>query len=473
MVGRIEERKRLLGTLESEESEFVAVYGRRRIGKTYLVRETLGGSFAFQHSGVANGTLAEQLHAFRGALRDQGHGDCPPLKSWFDAFDELKKLVKRSDAVKKVVFLDELPFMDVVGSRLVPALEHFWNAWASARKDVVLVVCGSATSWILNHVVHSRGGLHGRVTERIRLQPFTLAECREYAVSRGLALTDYQIAQTYMVLGGIPYYWKFLNRSLSPARNIDRMFFSDADELENEFQELYASLFKRKEAYMRIVSALGTKSSGMTRREISENADVAESGTMAKYLEELEQCGFIRKYVLPGRKTKGAVFQLIDNFTLFHFRFVKGNETHDGGFWSSSLDSPFHVVWEGLAFERLCLWHVPQIKRALQIGGVLSSTFAWRHVPEGRGDAGAQIDLVIDRNDGIVNLCEMKFSSGPHAIDAAENAAMRRKKEAFRAETGTRKAIHVTYVTPFGLKPNAYANDVQSEVTLSDLFRDG
>lgn len=470
MVGRIEEKKALLETLESDESEFVAVYGRRRVGKTYLVRETFGTSFTFQHSGVANGTLAEQLHAFRGALRDQGHGDCPPLKSWFDAFDELKTLVKQSDFPKKILFLDELPFMDVVGSRLIPALEHFWNAWASARKDIVLVVCGSATSWILNNVVHSRGGLHGRVTERIRLQPFTLAECREYAVSRGLALTDFQVAQLYMVLGGIPYYWKFLDRSLSPARNIDRMFFSGTDRLENEFRELYASLFKRKEAYMRIVSALGTKGIGMTRREISENADVSESGTLAKYLEELEQCGFIRKYVLPGRKTKGAVFQLIDNFTLFHFRFLAGNEAHDEYFWSSSLDSQFHVVWEGLAFERLCLWHVPQIKQALQIGGVRCNCYAWRHV-SGESGGGAQIDLVIDRNDGIVNLCEMKFCSGPYTITATENEALLRKREVFKNETKTRKAVHITYVTPFGLKRNAYANDVQSEVTLNGLFR--
>jgi predicted AAA+ superfamily ATPase len=470
MIGRKAEKKTLLAAKQSEYSEFVAVYGRRRVGKTFLVRETFDYTFTFQHSGVANGTLEEQLHQFHSAICEQGYGDCPPIRNWFDAFDALKVVINRSADVKKLVFLDELPFMDVVGSRLIPALEHFWNAWASARKDVLLIICGSATSWVLNNVVHSRGGLHGRVTERIRLMPFTLAECREYAASRGLAMTDCQLAEMYMVLGGIPYYWKYLDRSLSPAQNIDEIFFAGTDKLENEFQELYSSLFRKKEAYMRIVSALGFKKYGMDRSEISASARVSNSGTLTKYLQELEQCGFIRKYVLPGRKKKGAIYQLMDNFTLFHFAFIANNTMRDRHFWSASLDSPFHVVWEGLAFERLCLWHVDQIKRALQIGGVLTNAYAWRHVPVDSDDEGAQIDLLIDRNDGIINLCEMKFCSDLYAITSAEAQAMQRKKAAFKRDSATRKAVHVTYVTTFGLKRNAYANDVQSEVTLADLF---
>lgn len=470
MVGRTREKKRLIAALESDYSEFVAVYGRRRVGKTFLIRETFGYSFTFQHTGVANGTLAEQLAQFRSALRESGYEDCPPLRSWFDAFDALKKVVAASKEAKKVLFIDELPFMDVVGSRLVPALEHFWNAWASARRDVLLIVCGSATSWVLNHVVHSRGGLHGRVTERIRLMPFSLSECREYAGALGLEMTDFQIAELYMVLGGIPYYWKYLDRSLSPAQNIDEMFFAGSDKLENEFFELYSSLFKKKEAYMRIVSALGTKRGGLGRGEIASVAKVSDSGTLTKYLDELEQCGFIRRYVLPGRRKKGAIFQLMDNFTLFHFRFIADNPMHDRHRWTSSLGTPAHSTWEGLAFERLCLWHVEEIKRALQIGGVLTNTFGWRRPADADGGRGAQIDMLIDRADGVVNICEMKFCDGPYAITAGDDEAMRRKKEVFRRETATRKALHVTYVTPFGLARNAYANDVQSEVTLRDLF---
>ncbi len=472
MIGRKDEQRRLLAAHASEYSEFVAVYGRRRVGKTFLVRETFGYSFTFQHTGVANGTLAEQLQQFRAAVIEQGYEACPRLKSWFDAFDALKHVISRSSAERKTVFIDELPYMDVTGSRLIPALEHFWNAWASARKDVLLIICGSATSWVLNNVVHSKGGLHGRVTGRIRLQPFNLAECREYAKSLGLEMTDFQIAEMYMVLGGIPYYWKYLDRALSPAQNIDEMFFAGSDKLEDEFNELYSSLFKKKEAYMRIVAVLGSRKAGMDRGEIAAGAKVSNSGTLTKYLKELEQCGFIRKYVLPGRKIKGAIYQLMDNFTLFHFKFIANNSKHDRHFWTSSIDSPFHVAWEGLAFERLCLWHVEQMKRALQIGGVLTNAYAWRHVAVSPDDEGAQIDLLIDRNDGIVNLCEMKFCADEYAITAEDAMSIQRKKAVFKRETATRKAIHVTYVTAFGLKRNAYANDVQSEVTLGDLFCD-
>lgn len=472
MIGRKDEQRRLLAAHASEYSEFVAVYGRRRVGKTFLVRETFGYSFTFQHTGVANGTLAEQLQQFRAAVIEQGYEACPRLKSWFDAFDALKHVISRSSAERKTVFIDELPYMDVTGSRLIPALEHFWNAWASARKDVLLIICGSATSWVLNNVVHSKGGLHGRVTGRIRLQPFNLAECREYAKSLGLEMTDFQIAEMYMVLGGIPYYWKYLDRALSPAQNIDEMFFAGSDKLEDEFNELYSSLFKKKEAYMRIVAVLGSRKAGMDRGEIAVGAKVSNSGTLTKYLKELEQCGFIRKYVLPGRKIKGAIYQLMDNFTLFHFKFIANNSKHDRHFWTSSIDSPFHVAWEGLAFERLCLWHVEQMKRALQIGGVLTNAYAWRHVAVSPDDEGAQIDLLIDRNDGIVNLCEMKFCADEYAITAEDAMSIQRKKAVFKRETATRKAIHVTYVTAFGLKRNAYANDVQSEVTLGDLFCD-
>ena len=360
--------------------------------------------------------------------------------------------------------------MDVVGSRLIPALEHFWNSWASARKDVLLIICGSATSWVLNNVVHNRGGLHGRVTERIRLQPFTLAECREYAVSLGLSMTDYQIAELYMVLGGIPYYWKYLDRSLSPAQNIDELFFAGSDKLENEFYELYSSLFKKKDAYMRIVSVLGSRKAGMVRDEIAAGAKVSNSGTLTKYLQELEQCGFIRKYVLPGRKVKGAIYQLMDNFTLFYFKFIANNTRHDRHFWTSSLDSPFHVAWEGLAFERLCLWHVDQIKRALQIGGVLTNSYAWRHEADSPDDEGAQIDLLIDRNDGIVDICEMKYTKEPYALDEGEWTRISRRRGALRSVLPPAKAIHVVMVTDSPMIRNAWSKEVMGFVASDDLF---
>ena len=473
MVGRKKEIKMLRNAAESKCSEFVAVYGRRRVGKTFLVRETFNSNFTFQHSGVANSGTKIQLERFRRSLVESGHAKCPVLKTWFQAFDELKSVVASSSAGKKILFIDEMPWMDKPNANFIPALENFWNAWASARKDVVLIVCGSATSWMLNKVIHGRGGLHNRVTVRIPLRPFSLSECEVLAESMGLEATRYQLVQYYMALGGVPYYWNYLQGGLSVAQNMDKLFFAGDDRLEGEFAELFASLFSKDAPYVRIVEALCSRRMGLVREEIAQATGLSNSGTLTRYLSELEQCGFVRKYRMGGRRVRDAIYQLVDNFSLFHFRFVRENADGDPLFWSSSVDKPVLLSWQGLSFELVCLEHVEQIKRALQIGGVHSLNYAWRcERPQDDAERGAQIDLVIDRDDGIVNLCEMKFAAKEYAITADDDASMRNKRTAFKRETKSRKAVHFTYVTSFGLAKNRYAGEVQSEVTLDDLFRE-
>ena len=464
MIGRTKERNKLLEAFNSTESEFVAVYGRRRVGKTFLVRETFGEGFAFQHAGIKNGSVAVQLSRFRQSLVEHGHAECPELKNWFDAFDQLKVVIRNSEADRKVVFIDEIPWMGRSDPYFISAVENFWNSWVSARKDVLFIVCGSATSWVLEKIVHNRDGLHNRVTYRIRLDPFSLGECEEYARSRGLDYTRGQLAECYMILGGIPMYWRYLERGKSVAQNIDDMFFAGSEKLENEFDELYASLFDHPEPYLAIVTALAKKKCGMTRDEVSRESGVENSGWLSRYLKVLEQCGFIRRFTELGKKTKGSVFQLIDNFTLFYFRFVESNRTNDSHYWSSMQDSHVHSTWAGLAFERLCLQHVDGIKRALGISGVLTNVHSWRN-------GNAQIDLLLDRNDGIINICEMKYWAGPYAMTAEDDASLANKKAELKTATKTRKAVHVTMVTSFGVRQNAYANNVQSFVTLGDLFQ--
>lgn len=464
MIGRTKERNKLLEAFNSTESEFVAVYGRRRVGKTFLVRETFGEGFAFQHAGVKNGLVAVQLSRFRQSLVEHGHAECPELKNWFDAFDQLKVVIRNSEADRKVVFIDEIPWMGRSDPHFISAVENFWNSWVSARKDVLFIVCGSATSWVLEKIVHNRDGLHNRVTYRIRLDPFSLGECEEYARSRGLDYTRGQLAECYMILGGIPMYWRYLERGKSVAQNIDDMFFAGSEKLENEFDELYASLFEHPEPYLAIVTALAKKKCGMTRDEVSRESGVENSGWLSRYLKVLEQCGFIRRFTELGKKTKGSVFQLIDNFTLFYFRFVESNRTNDSHYWSSMQDSHVHSTWAGLAFERLCLQHVDGIKRALGISGVLTNVHSWRN-------GNAQIDLLLDRNDGIINICEMKYWAGPYAMTSEDDVSLANKKAELKSATKTRKAVHVTMVTSFGVRQNAYANNVQSFVTLGDLFQ--
>ena len=471
MIGRKEEKARLLKYAESDESEFVAVYGRRRVGKTYLIRQTFRDRFSFQHTGVARGRTKEQLRAFGDSLREWGSDFNGSPKDWFEAFNLLKSVVRKSALKRKIVFLDELSYLDTKGSRFIPALEHFWNGWASARDDVLLIVCGSATSWIINKVIKDKGGLHNRVTGRISLHPFTLKECEDYVASRGIVMTRYQIVEMYMVLGGIPFYWKHLEPDLSADQNVDDLFFARSNKLEGEFDELYASLFRKPEPYLNIVMALGRRKSGLSRDELVAQTGRGSCGNLTRHLRELEECGFIRKSLAFGKKAKGALYQLIDNFTLFHLAFAGENKSNDRCFWSGSSDSQFRVVWEGLAFERLCLQHVREIKIALGISGVVSNDCSWQTARTAEHE-GAQVDLLIDRNDGVINLCEMKFASAEYEIKGDEERHARARKELFKETTGTRKAVHLTYVTTYGLKRNKYTGIVQSEVTLDDLFRE-
>ena len=470
LIGRKLEKEELLATLEAEESQFVAVYGRRRVGKTFLIRETFGNCFAFQHTGLAKGTLAEQLAEFQESLRQAGMKRPHRAKTWIEAFHQLSDFLSGINIdKKKVVFIDELPWMDTPKSNLLSALEHFWNGWASARKDIVLIICGSATAWVQKKILNDYGGLHNRVTIKMRLMPFSLAECEQYVESQGMVFSRKELTLGYMAMGGIPYYWSLLKKKWSLDQNIDNLFFKNEAPLRNEYEALYASLFKYPEPYMKVVVALGKQKHGMQRDEILKSTKLSDNQSFANILRDLEQCGFIRKYMAVGKKTRGAFFQLIDNYTLFYLNFVKENKGDDEHFWTNSIDTPIRNAWCGLAFERLCLWHIPQIKAALGIQGVISAVYSWR-TEASETHKGAQVDLMIDRNDNVVNLCEMKYSDDTYAFDAEEEEKLRNRRTAFQLDTNTRKAIHTTLVTTYGMHKNKYSGIVQSVVTMNDLF---
>ena len=471
MIGRINEIKQLRNAFASEQSEFVALYGRRRVGKTFLVNETFGGRYAFQHSGVENVGLYEQLDYFRQSLSVYGAYRCSRLANWREAFFELRQMLEKAEAGKKVVFLDEVPWLDTAKSGFLPALEHFWNGWASLRKDILLIVCGSATSWVVNKILNNRGGLHNRVTKPIPVAPFTLRECEEYAVWKKLAFDRRQIAECYMALGGVAYYWSLLLPEFSVAQNIDYLFFGQNSVLKTEFRKLFASLFKHDEKYVEIVKALASRSVGMTREELLAAMPSPCGGEISRYLLELEECGFIRRNSIIGTIKRGAIYKLIDNFTLFHFKFLAERRGTDERFWSLSYEKPALNAWRGLSFERICFWHIPQIKQALGISGVLSDVYSWRGKSAAPEVGDAQIDMLIDRGDRIINICEMKFSNDEYVMDADEGRKMRRRIELFRSATKTRKGLMPTMISCYGLKRNANSAMIQSVITLDDLFK--
>lgn len=468
-IGRENEIKKLRNAYNADESKFIAIYGRRRIGKTCLVREAFNDGFTFTYSGMPNVSTRTQLHSFYQSLKAQGLGKSNTPQNWVDAFALLSDLINRKPEGKKIIFLDELPWMDAPRSSFLPAFEQFWNGWASARKDIMLVICGSATSWMVNKVFKNRGGLHNRLSDRICLQPFTLKECERYSKEQKLGYTREMIMETYMVLGGIPYYWSLLEPGIGMAQNIDNLFFKNGAALRNEFDELYRSLFKNPSPYMEIITILGKKKAGMTREEIIRNAKLKDNGKVGDCLEELDACGFIRRYNAFGAKKKNAIYQLIDNYTLFYFRFIDSKNNVDEAFWSKSLRTPAYANWCGLAFERVCLLHIRQIKKALGISGVISNEYSWRTMPYA-DLPGVEIDLLIDRADKVFNLCEMKYTTGKFTIDKNYSEILRNKVQRLTDVTKTRNAIFLTIISANGLTANAYANDISSVLTADDLF---
>ena len=474
LIGRDKEKQILQNALTEEYSQFVAVYGRRRVGKTFLIRESYDYKFTFQFTGAANTSSRKQLARFRMALKEHGLTDMPKVfANWMTAFSELKRYINLQPEGKKIIFLDELPWMDAPRSGFLSELESFWNGWASARKDIVFVICGSATSWMVKKIIKNKGGLHNRLTHRIALKPFSLRLCEELVQSRGIEMTRKQILNGYMIFGGVPYYWSLLQKGHSLTQEIDRLIFTNDGDMYDEFSMLYASLFKKPEPYIKIISLLAGKKEGMTRIELINKGGLEDNGALSKILDDLEWCGFIRGYTVIGKQVKDEIFQLIDHYTLFYYEFIHGKR-HGKNFWQAMEGKPQYNNWCGRAFERVCLWHTDQIKHKIGISGVLTNEYAWRHVPKNQSaeakSEGVQIDLLLDRSDGIIDLCEIKYSSDKYSITEAYHEKLNRRKAVFAEVTKTRKALHTVLITTYGLAKNAYVGDIQNEIQLDDLF---
>jgi AAA+ ATPase superfamily predicted ATPase len=466
LIGRKREQEALFDAFRSNRSEFVAVYGRRRVGKTFLVRSLFEKEFAFHLTASHIHDTTSHLSHFTEALAAYGDSDHSVPEDWHGAFRRLSGLLAGSNRKRKVVFIDEMPWLDTKRSGFVPALELFWNDWASARDDICLIVCGSSSSWIIKKLFKSRGGLHNRVTRRILLEPFTLSECRQYFEQAGLPTDDMNILETYMFIGGVPYYMDLLNAKKSLAQNINELCFSRGGALRDEFDNLYASLFRESHRHISVVEALGKKTRGLTRDEIKRATGLPEGGNLTDVLTELESSGFIRKYKPFEKKRKGSLYQLTDHYTLFYFAFIKRSEDSDRSYWLKVRETQTYRTWRGYAFEQVCLSHIEQIQRAIGVSGIITRAASWR---SGESAPGAQIDLLVDRNDGVVTLCEMKYSDSEIALTKSMAMNIRSKRNVFTNESGTKKAVHIALITPIGLKRNMYYDTAQIVVTMRDL----
>ena len=470
VIGREKEKSALKQYIESGVPEFLVVYGRRRIGKTFLIREYFNGTFDFNVTGLAHGSKYDQLSVWNTAIREYFIGDFSNAGNWLDAFSLLKNRLEKknkSKNKKKIIFIDETPWLDTPKSGFLSALEHFWNGWASGRPDIFLIICGSATSWLVKNLFKNKGGLHNRVTRRMRLLPFTLKETEDYLNDKELNFGRYRTCESYMIFGGVPYYLSLLGKGLSLPQNVDALCFEEDGFLRGEFQEVYSTLFTNSGKYMAVVEELSVKTKGLTRDEIIAGTGLSSGGGLSQIIEELELCGFIRSYPNYDMEDNLLIYQLVDPFSLFHLLFIRGRRSRNPKFWTSNLDNPSLTAWKGYAFEQVCLSHSEQIKQALGIASISTEISSWR---SRKSSPGAQIDLLFDRKDGIINLCEMKYSKAEYVITAKEEAGLRNKIAVFEAETRAKKATHLTMVTSFGVKNNIHSGIINSEVLLDDLF---
>ena len=471
LISRNRECNELQRCLDSDRSEFVIVSGRRRIGKTYLIDKFFNYKYDFTFVGEHKTPAKIQIQDFMRAIERHSKKKQPKAATWSAAFNALADYLEKLPAKrKKVVFIDEMPWMDTQRSNFVSALENFWNGWGNRRTDIMFIATGSATSWMADKIEGNQGGLHARITCNLHLSPFNLHDTEEYLRQRNCQWDRYQILQCYMIFGGVPFYLSLLNTSDSLVQNIDRLLFAEGAQLRGEFDELYTALFAKADTYISVVRLLSENKSGLTREDILRATGI-EGAFLSRILKNLERCDFITRLSQYGNKTRDSLFRLTDFFTLFYYKFIEPNNTKDEQWWSNNLDSRSVSAWMGLSFELICLNHHRQIKAALGISGVGTSISTWRSkADKTSGIPGFQIDMIIERADRIIHLCEMKFSTDLYGITTSYETKLRERMSLFRMATKNKKALVNTFVTTYGVINGKHKSIVHSEVTMDDLF---
>ena len=471
-TGRGKEIKILQNALQSKESEMVSVIGRRRIGKTFLIKHVYKDNIVFELTGTRNAPLKEQLQNFIFSLQLATGNSIigKPPANWMEAFFMLINYLKALPKDKKqVVFLDELPWLSTHRSGFLRGLSFFWNSWA-VNENIVVVICGSAASWMIQKVVNDKGGLHNRITKRIHLQPFTLSETEEYLKNRNIKLNRYQLIQLYMTMGGIPHYLKEVASGKSATQNIEDICFSTTGLLKDEFSNLYSALFDHSDNHIAVVRTLAKRNSGMNRTDLVKAAKLPNGGSITKVLDELKQSGFIEIYLPFGRKSRDKLYRLTDEYSIFYLQFIEKNIHEKEAIWKQLSQTQAYKIWCGYAFENICLKHIAEIKSALRIGGVysVSSTFYKKGTKK---EAGTQIDLLIDRNDQIINIFEIKFYNKEFTVSKAYAQTLKNKLNVFEATTKTRKQLFLTLITTFGITQNEHSLGLIDQILeIDDLF---
>ena len=460
LVGREFESTKMLSFLETQESELLAVIGRRRVGKTFLVKKVYQNELIFHITGLQDVSKKLQIQNFVEARNDFFPESVPFAvpENWLSAFAQLKQILGKPKKKKRVLFFDELPWLAANSSEFLKAFDHFWNSWA-IDQNLVVVICGSSASWMITNIINHKGGLHNRVTQKIHLQPFTLQETEKYFTAKSIAMPRQNLIQLYMTTGGIPYYLKEIQKGETAVQAINNMFLGKSAPLFGEFDNLYKALYSNHEKHIAVIRALATKWNGLTRAEIIEKSKLNTGGAITTILEELEASGFINSYSYYRKKQRESIYRLTDEYSLFYIHFIEPNK-NSRDYWLKKFNTPTAKSWGGYAFETLCMKHISGIKQALGISGILTDESSFYKQKDDETE-GCQIDMLIDRADNAINICEMKYYDGLYSLTNKDIEDLQRKRNVFQQTIKTKKQLFITLITAQGLvaNPNSYLID--------------
>lgn len=485
IVARAAELRILKSMYQSKDSEFLAIYGRRRVGKTVLIHTFCNAQKGvyFSVSGAQNSPSREQLSNFMERLGEVFYNGAKlqAADNWREAFRALTHAINTVPANQKVIlFFDEFPWLATKNSRLLQNLDYFWNQYWSKEPRIKLIICGSSASWIINKIIRNKAGLHNRVTHEIHLQPFNLHETKIYLQHNGIKLNDQQITEIYMAIGGIPYYLRRVKKGMSATQIIDSLAFGRSSFLMDEFDKLYDSLFDGGEVYIDLMRAISKKRYGISQAELmKQDIAISQGGEAKKKLRSLEDAGFILSFKPYSHSKRGIYYRVIDEYTLFYFRWIEPireslqAKSLKSGYWAELSKTPAWQAWAGLAFEAVCYKHLPQISNGLNLPATALAD-SWQFTPKpGSSEEGAQIDLLFDRNDDVITVCEIKYNNKPYAIDKEYAKSLQRKLRVFEQKTKTKKTLMLAMITANGLKETIYSEELISNVVcLDDLFVD-
>lgn len=416
-VGRELELKKLRAIGEADEPSIVVVYGRRRVGKTELLEQAFRHRNILKFEGIEGLSEKDQYaNAMRQLAKYVGEDLLTKVQitSWSEFFDLVARYTKEGTWT---IYLEELQWLANYESKLLSELKYAWDNQFRRNPKLLLILCGSAPSFMLEKVVHSKA-LYNRSQHEIHLQELSISETKLFLKNR----SDREIFNAYLSVGGIPEYLKWVDKESSVFQGLCTHAFTSGSFFSREFEKIFTSSLANNKHYREIIETL-SRCKFLSREELAEKLKLTSGGTLSILLTDLEKCGFISKYCPYNLSNSSNVirYAIADNYLHFYFNFIRPIQSKiENGDYNevpqSAIKMDSYAKWLGFAFERWCRKYSRVIAKILGFSGVQYRSGAYFSRATNKKDPGYQIDLVFDRADKVYTICEMKYLQSPAGI---------------------------------------------------------